>query len=71
VRAANTGITAVVDPYGRVVESTRLFERAVLVRDVPIVHETTFYAARGDLFAFGCLGAMVAFTAATFARKRQ
>ena len=37
VRAANTGITAVVDPRGRVLERTTLFERTVLVRDVPFV----------------------------------
>ncbi len=34
VRAANTGITAVVDPRGRVVASTALFDRTVLVREV-------------------------------------
>ena len=41
VRAANTGITAVVDPRGRVQEPTALFDRTVLVRDVPFVAETT------------------------------
>jgi apolipoprotein N-acyltransferase len=69
VRAANTGITAVVDPRGRVLASTSLFERTLLVRDVPMVRGATFYAERGDLFAFACLGAMLAFTAATLRRK--
>jgi apolipoprotein N-acyltransferase len=69
VRAANTGITAVVDPRGRVLASTSLFERTLLVRDVPMLRGTTLYAQRGDLFAFACLGAMLAFTAVTFRRK--
>jgi apolipoprotein N-acyltransferase len=62
VRAANTGITAVIDPRGRVLESTRLFERTVLVRDVPLVPGQTFYSRHGDVFAWGCLGAAAGLT---------
>jgi apolipoprotein N-acyltransferase len=69
VRAANTGITAVVDPRGRVLARTDLFEAAVVVRDVPVVRESTFYTRHGDVFAWACLGAAVAFTAATFRRR--
>jgi apolipoprotein N-acyltransferase len=65
IRSANTGITAVVDPHGRVLEQTRLFEPAVLVRDVALVPGRTFYTRHGDLFAWGCLAAAVAFTAGT------
>lgn len=54
VRAANTGISAVVDARGRIVEQTGLFEERVLVRDVPIVPGLTPYGRWGDLFAFGC-----------------
>ena len=63
VRAANTGITAVVDPRGRVLEPTRLFERTVLVRDVPIVPGRTFYSRYGDVFAWSCLAAAASLTA--------
>jgi apolipoprotein N-acyltransferase len=70
VRAANTGISAVVDPHGRVVEATGLFERNVLVRDVPIARGTTVYTRYGDVFAWACLGAAAALTAATFVRAR-
>ena len=34
IRAANTGISGIVDPYGRVVARTNLFEEAVIVGDV-------------------------------------
>ena len=33
-RAANTGISGIVDPYGRVVQPTPLFEQAVVVGEV-------------------------------------
>jgi apolipoprotein N-acyltransferase len=54
VRAANTGISGVIDPRGRVVERTALFEPRVLVRDVPVVRGQTFYARHGDVFAWAC-----------------
>lgn len=62
VRAANTGITAVVDPRGRVLAQTQLFERTVLLRDVPFVSGLTFYTRHGDVFAWGCLAAACALT---------
>lgn len=55
VRAANTGISAVVDARGRVVERTALFERTLLVRDVPMVAGGTFYSRHGDAFGWSCL----------------
>jgi apolipoprotein N-acyltransferase len=69
VRAANTGITAVVDPHGRVLERTELFEPAVLVRDVPLLAGSTFYTRHGDVFAWACLGAAVALTAAGLKKR--
>ncbi|HET7746979.1 MAG TPA: apolipoprotein N-acyltransferase [Vicinamibacteria bacterium] len=70
VRAANTGITAIVDSRGRVVEATRLFERRVLVGEVPILSETTPYTRHGDVFAWGCLGAAIALAAARWREAR-
>lgn len=69
VRAANTGISAVVDPHGRVLERTALFEPALIVADVPFVSGTTFYARHGDVFGWTCLLAAAAFTAASFGRR--
>jgi apolipoprotein N-acyltransferase len=63
VRAANTGITAVIDPRGRVLDPTPLFARTVLVRDVPVVPGQTFYSRHGDLFAWGCLLASLGLSA--------
>jgi apolipoprotein N-acyltransferase len=71
VRAANTGITAVVDAHGRVLERTELFERTVLVREVPLLAGSTFYTRHGDLFAWACLGAAVALTAAGLKKRSR
>ena len=71
VRAANTGITAVVDPWGRVLEPTRLFDRTVLVREVPFVAETSFYTRHGDLFARACAAIALALVSGSFPRPRH
>jgi apolipoprotein N-acyltransferase len=63
-RAANTGISAFVDPRGRVLQQTRLFEATALVRDVPLAVVDTFYARNGDVFAWGCLALTAALAGA-------
>jgi apolipoprotein N-acyltransferase len=69
VRAANTGITTVVDPRGRVVAATSLFDSTVLVREVDFVSGTTPYARTGDVFAWGCLGAAIALSGSLMVRR--
>ena len=41
VRAANTGISAIIDDRGQVHERSGLFKEAVLVADVPVARETS------------------------------
>jgi apolipoprotein N-acyltransferase len=71
VRAANTGITAVVDPVGRVRARTALFQPTVLVHDVAFIEEQSFYTRHGDVFAWGCAAAALALLAATVHRQRR
>jgi apolipoprotein N-acyltransferase len=71
VRAANTGITAVVDTRGRILARTGLFEQTVLVRDVPLLTETTFYTRHGDVFAWTCAALALALTAAALVLRPQ
>ncbi len=59
VRAANTGISAFVDPRGRVTRRTGLFREAALVSDVrPADHPPTAYVRIGDLFPLFLLAAV-------------
>jgi apolipoprotein N-acyltransferase len=51
-RAANTGISGVVDPYGRVVAQSAIFEQIGLVEEVRFLTDRTVYARIGDLVAY-------------------
>ena len=55
LRAANTGISAVVDPWGRVVKRSGYGVSAVIVHDTPLLDELTIYARFGDVFGWGCV----------------
>ena len=56
VRAANTGISGAIDPYGRVLVRTPLFEDAVVIADVRLLDHATIYSRIGDLGAWVCAG---------------
>ena len=60
IRAANTGISGVVDPYGRVLVESRLFEPAVVTGTVYYRTERTLYTRIGDAFAYVAALATVA-----------
>lgn len=49
VRAANTGISALVDPYGRILAKGSLFAPEVIQGKVGFRHERTFYVRYGYL----------------------
>lgn len=59
-RAANTGISGIVDPYGRVLASTRLFETTVVTGEVRWSARRTIYAITGDVIAWLSLALMAA-----------
>ncbi len=54
VRVANTGISAVIMPDGRITARTDLFTRGTEIQTVHWRHGRTFYAVAGDLFAEIC-----------------
>jgi apolipoprotein N-acyltransferase len=51
IRAANTGITAIVDPLGRVVKATDIFVEGQLSGEVYISGKKMVYTRFGDIFA--------------------
>jgi len=71
VRSANTGISGFIDPVGRVVDSTDLFQNAVRTYIVPLINKTSFYTRFGDLFATCCMAAMFLVILTDFIRKKR
>ncbi len=55
VRAANTGISGFIASDGRILSTTRLFQRTTLTTDIQTNTERSFYARFGDLFAYLCI----------------
>ena len=55
VRSTNDGITAVIDPAGRVTKSLPAYEEVAATIRFGTVGPTTFYTRHGDWFAWGCL----------------
>jgi len=47
VRATNTGMSAIVDPLGRLLERTEVFEAATIVHDVRMLEGSTLYGLLG------------------------
>jgi apolipoprotein N-acyltransferase len=69
VRSANTGISGIVDPYGRLVIESALFEPAVLVGDVRVLTGLTVYGRIGDLLAYLCAAVTAGAAIAAWRRR--
>jgi len=55
LRATNDGITALIDPYGRVEKQIARHRTMVLPADFSYRRDRTFYTKRGDVFAWLCV----------------
>ncbi len=71
VRAANTGISAIINSNGRIISRTPLFSEAFLNGTVLTGSGNTIYDRFGDAFAQCCLALSVIFTLAALFRKKQ
>jgi apolipoprotein N-acyltransferase len=55
IRAANTGISGFIDPSGRVLNQSELFEKVTMTCSVPVIkNQTTFYNRHGNLLVLSC-----------------
>ena len=71
VRSANTGISGIVDPYGRVLIRTNLFETVAVVGEARFVQATTVYATIGDLAAYVSAAVVALALALAFVEGRK
>ncbi len=67
LRATNTGITASIDPFGRIVARAPAGTRTALLAPYSLRNETTFYTRYGDWFP--CLCAIISLVGLLFRRR--
>jgi apolipoprotein N-acyltransferase len=71
VRAANTGISGAVDPYGRTLAATSLFETTAITVDVRLHDGRTVYSYTGDLIVWVSLAVTLGMSARSWKRTRR
>ena len=72
-RAANTGISCFIDPYGRITDRVTIndmdiFVAGYLTKEIPLAYERTFYTINGDLFVYFVLSIAILTLALTVFR---
>ena len=70
LRATNTGISALIDPFGRIPARLETNRRGVLDVRLPAPLPPTFFSRRGDLPAF-CAGALLLLLSAWLAVRAR
>ncbi|ABC77418.1 apolipoprotein N-acyltransferase [Syntrophus aciditrophicus] len=53
-RAANTGISAIIDPTGKILMKSSIFERTAIQGHIKYLNLPTLYAKYGDIFVYVC-----------------
>jgi apolipoprotein N-acyltransferase len=71
VRAANTGISAFIEPSGRITHATALYTDAAFVGRIGRRPGGTFYTRKGDVFAWACSAAAIAVVLAGLWGRRR
>jgi apolipoprotein N-acyltransferase len=71
LRATNDGITALIDPYGRLVNTLPRHRMMVLTGHFSFRADRTFYSAHGDVFAWTCVGIAALMAAVAVAGRRR
>jgi apolipoprotein N-acyltransferase len=70
LRSTNTGVSAVIDPVGRVLQGTDLDNPETIVADVAMLPGGSLYRLIGDAFAWACGATALAFVIAAIARGK-
>jgi apolipoprotein N-acyltransferase len=55
LRDTNSGVTAVIDPYGRIRQSIPRHQTDALPAQFGFRDDVTFYTAHGDVFGWACV----------------
>jgi len=71
IRAAATGISTIIDPYGRSLGEVGLYETGILTANISAIQAQTPYTRVGDLFAYACAASVIIAWAAKGSSKRK
>ncbi|MBN2318563.1 MAG: apolipoprotein N-acyltransferase [Acidobacteria bacterium] len=71
LRAANSGISAVIEPTGRIQTATGILQQAVCEGRFAFIAQQTFYTRYGDMFVFLCAIIVCSFTILVLTRERK
>lgn len=71
LRATNTGVTASIDPYGRIVDQMPRHVRGALVARFNFLDGLTFYTRHGDWIAWICAALTAVFLVVGLVRSRR
>jgi len=71
VRAANTGISGIIDPRGKIIAATKIFQEDALKGHVQFVSMPTFYAIYGDLPVAVCFVLMLIYFLISLKREEK
>ncbi len=52
LRSANTGVSLIADPFGRIIKKTTIYRKSYITAAIPLVKRLTVYARIGDLFGW-------------------
>ena len=55
IRSANTGISGLIDPVGRILYASPIYEDIAKTLKAPLIESFSFYTRFGDLFSFLCI----------------
>lgn len=55
LRSANTGVSCIITPIGRIEEKLDIFERGAVIKEIEIKSFPSFYKSYGDIFVLLCL----------------
>jgi apolipoprotein N-acyltransferase len=71
VRVANTGVTAIIDPYGKIVSRAPVNQRMGSNGVARFRSDRTFYSEYGDVFAYVNVAVILALGVLSFAKSRK
>ena len=71
IRAATTGISGFVDPYGRILAESELMTQTHLLKKIAPIRKQSFYTKFGDVLPVASSALVISFIILSFVKKRK